>query len=168
MMVKWVYDILISPSLMSISPSLAWSKPSFAHFTFIEKLHRLYNGFIISVHYQKIIHRDIKPSNLLRADSGEVSSLLLHHFKYRGFHEKVPSATGYFRKVYRSLQFWVPHNILKYFSIHKSIEFTKEIFILCFNFITKYKCKYLLDNIFLTWKSFGLLFRIKLYLGTQG
>ena len=49
MMVKWVYDhtllspslTSISPSLTSILPSLAWSIPSFAHFTIIEKLHRL-------------------------------------------------------------------------------------------------------------------------------
>ena len=42
MMVKWVYDhTLISPSLTSILPSLAWSKPSFAHLILIEKLHRL-------------------------------------------------------------------------------------------------------------------------------
>ena len=36
-----MYGILISPSLTSISPSLAWCKPSFAHWTIIEKLHRL-------------------------------------------------------------------------------------------------------------------------------
>jgi len=43
MMLKWVYDnTLISPSLTRILPSLAWSKPSFAHSTIIEKLHRLY------------------------------------------------------------------------------------------------------------------------------
>ena len=42
MTVKWVYDhILISTSLMSILPALAWSKPSFAHLTIIEKLHQL-------------------------------------------------------------------------------------------------------------------------------
>ena len=56
MMVEWVDDHkLISPSLTSNSPSLtsispslpsillslAWSKPSFAHLTIIEMLHRL-------------------------------------------------------------------------------------------------------------------------------
>ena len=42
MMVNWVYDYsLISPSLSSISPLLAWSIPSFAHLTIIEKLHQL-------------------------------------------------------------------------------------------------------------------------------
>ena len=40
-MVKWVYHTLISPSLTSISPSFAWSQPSFAHLAIIEKLHRL-------------------------------------------------------------------------------------------------------------------------------
>ena len=45
MMVKWVYDhSLISPSLTSILPYLAWSKPSLAHLTIIEKLHRLQLG----------------------------------------------------------------------------------------------------------------------------
>ena len=69
--------------------------------------------------------------------------------------------TGYFRKVYRSLQVWVPHNILKYLSTQKlpqkrsssvylSIEFrTTKIFILCFNLITNINiCKYKLKNIF--------------------
>ena len=58
--------------------------------------------------------------------------------------------TGYFRKVYRSLQVWVPHNILKYLhiyhkvaakaisSVHLSIEFNKKK-LLCFNFITTLK-----------------------------
>ena len=43
--VKWVYDpTLISPSSsLTISLlALAWSKPSFAHWTIIEKLDRLY------------------------------------------------------------------------------------------------------------------------------
>jgi len=30
-------------------------------------------------------------------------------------------STGYFRKVYRSLQDWVPHNILKYLSIYPKV-----------------------------------------------
>ena len=54
MMGKRVYDhTLISPSLTSISPSLtsilaslAWSKPSFAHLTIIEKLRRLIQSFL--------------------------------------------------------------------------------------------------------------------------
>ena len=33
--------------------------------------------------------------------------------------KKTCSCTGYFRKVYRSLQVWVPHNILKYLYILK-------------------------------------------------
>ena len=41
MMVKWVFDHTLISSLNSISPSLAWSKPSFTHLTIIEKLHRL-------------------------------------------------------------------------------------------------------------------------------
>ena len=41
MMVKWVYDYtLIAPSLTSILLP-AWSTPSFAHLTIIEKLHQL-------------------------------------------------------------------------------------------------------------------------------
>ena len=48
MMVKWVYDqTLILPSLTSISPSLPWSKPSFAHLTIIEKLYRLQCPWLI-------------------------------------------------------------------------------------------------------------------------
>ena len=49
------------------------------------------------------------------------------------------SPTGYFRKVYRSLQVQVPHNILKDLSIQKcnakavsSIKFTQKL--LCFYF----------------------------------
>ena len=56
MMVKWVYHKLISPSLSSISPSLTsvlpsltWSKPSFAHLTIIDKLHRLYKWLCLPV-----------------------------------------------------------------------------------------------------------------------
>ena len=50
MVVKWVYDhLLISPSFTNILPSLAWSKPSFAYFTIIEKLHRLH------FHFNKIL-----------------------------------------------------------------------------------------------------------------
>ena len=42
MIVKWVYNhTLISQSLTSFLPSLAWSKSSVAHLTIIEKLHRL-------------------------------------------------------------------------------------------------------------------------------
>ena len=55
--------------------------------------------------------------------------------------------TGYFRKVYRSFQVRVPHNILKYLSIqklpkkrcHQSIHLSnshKKILILCLNFIS--------------------------------
>ena len=47
--VKWACDhtlispslTIISPALTSIWPSLDWNKPSFAHLTIIEKLHRL-------------------------------------------------------------------------------------------------------------------------------
>ena len=63
--------------------------------------------------------------------------------------------TGYFRKVYRSLQVRVPHNILKYLSIHKLPQKrshqsiypsnSQKKFILCFNFITNLNiCKYIL------------------------
>ena len=72
MMVKWVNDgllqandgkmlvndgeMLVNDGEMSVgytyfaiidelSPSLAWCKPSFAHLTIIEKLHRLYSRF---------------------------------------------------------------------------------------------------------------------------
>ena len=42
MIVKWVYDhTLISQSLTSIWLALAWSEPSYAHLTIIEKLHWL-------------------------------------------------------------------------------------------------------------------------------
>ena len=41
MMVKAYMILLISPSLTSILPSLAWSKPSFAHLTISKKLHQL-------------------------------------------------------------------------------------------------------------------------------
>ena len=59
---------------------------------------------------------------------------------------KCTQYTGYFRKVYRSLQIRVPLNILKYLSIqrmpqkrsHQYRIRKKTIFILCFNFITKY------------------------------
>ena len=69
MMVKWVYHTRISPSLTSISPSLtcilpslAWGKPSFAHLTIIEKLHRLNccNHFkLLSPYYPKL--KDASP-----------------------------------------------------------------------------------------------------------
>ena len=42
MTLKWVYEhSIISPSLTSILPSIAWCKPSFGHLTIIDKLHRL-------------------------------------------------------------------------------------------------------------------------------
>ena len=68
--------------------------------------------------------------------------------------------TGYFIKVYRSLQVRVLHKILKYLSIQKLpqkrshhsiylLNSQKKIFILCFNFITNInKCKYIHKNIF--------------------
>ena len=59
MMVKWVYDhtlisqslTSISPSLTSILPSSAWSTPSFAHLTIIEKLNRLQKYFCMVPFY---------------------------------------------------------------------------------------------------------------------
>ena len=65
------------------------------------------------------------------------------------------SNTGYFRKVYRSLQVGMPRNILKYLSIQKLtqkrshlsiyLSNSKKKFILCFNSLTNiYICKYII------------------------
>ena len=78
---------------------------------------------------------------------------------------KVPSATGYFRKVYRSLKVRVPHNILKYLSIqklpqkwsHQSIYLSNSqkysYYVLIYNKylnICKYIFKVFLSNFFIS------------------
>ena len=55
--------------------------------------------------------------------------------------------TGYFRKVYRSLQVWVPRKILIYLSIQKLPRKRSHQFYLSIEFIKKYSYCVLLTNI---------------------
>ena len=55
MLINWLWNVcMIIYSFhhhwLSISPSLAWSKPSIGHLTIIEKLHRLKRGYSIVTH----------------------------------------------------------------------------------------------------------------------
>ena len=88
MMVKWVYDhTLISPSLTSILQLLAWSKPSFAHLTIIEKLLQLHMPHI-NWHSWTLREYNGKPLLeffiiFLKYPNNDVSFLLLLPWKAR-------------------------------------------------------------------------------------